>query len=73
MTSFCSAALQGGVSGVVELRLSCHMWDLHSLTRDQTRDGSKTPALGAAWSLIPWTTRKVPSLAFLIPEIEAFS
>ena len=47
-TSFCNSALQGGVSGVVALRLSCDMWDLHSLTRDQTRDGSKTPALGAA-------------------------
>ena len=59
--SFCSAALQGAISGAVTLGLSCDMWDLQ---RDQTREGSKLLALGAAWSLSPWTTRKSPFTHF---------
>ena len=36
--------------------LSCGMWDLSSLTRDQT----VAPAMGA-WSLNHWITREVPN------------
>jgi len=39
------------------------MWDLGSLTRDQTQ----SPHVGT-WSLNLWTTRKVPPLTFLLAE-----
>ena len=39
--------------------LSCSMWDLSSLTKDQTQ----APALGAQ-SLSHWTTRELPIICF---------
>ena len=48
-------------SVVVAHGLSCGMWDLSSPTRDRTC----VPCIGRR-ILYQWTTREVPSLAFLI-------
>ena len=55
LSSCGTQALERMGSVVVARRLSCSMWDLISLTRDESR-----PRALGAWSLNQWTTREVP-------------